>query len=122
MDCKFDFSVTDIGLQVYSIDSTSLPHSLLFVSTPPLILAAWARIRGETLSLGELGGLALGLAGALVIAAGHMLHAHSEHEVTLGGDAAAFLAAVGFVIYLSLGRHLRGGYLGQAGHCGSKSG
>lgn len=95
------------ALWVYSLDATSLPHSLLFVSCEPLVLALLAWLRGARLSRGEVGGTALGFCGAAVIAAGHVSHAHGERQVSAVGDLAAFLACVAFVAYLSAGQHLR---------------
>eukprot|EP00897_Mesotaenium_endlicherianum_P004448 jgi/Mesen1/4030/ME000212S03055 len=95
------------GLWVYSLDTTSLPHSLLFVTTPPLIFVALALCGGEKLASGEIGGTLLGAAGTAIMVLGHATGGHSEHDVSVVGDVAAFLAAASFVGYLSAGRRLR---------------
>ena len=93
-------------LQVWSIEYTSLAHSLLFVSTPPIVLAVLACLQGQPLSREELYGVSLGMGGVVVIAAGSRVE--HDNDVTLLGDLAAFAAAVAFVVYISAGRHLRG--------------
>lgn len=94
------------GLWVWSLDHTSLAHSLLFVSTPPIVLAVLACLQGQPLSRGELSGVALGMGGVLVIAAGSRVE--NDNDVTLLGDLVAFAAAIAFVVYISAGQHLRG--------------
>lgn len=93
-------------LQVWSLSHTSLAHSLLFVSTPPIVLAVMGWLQGQPLSRGELSGVAIGMGGAVVIAAGSRVE--NDNEVTLVGDLSAVAAAVAFVVYISAGRHLRG--------------
>jgi len=95
-------------LQVWSLSHTSLAHSLLFVSTPPIVLAVLACLQGQPLSGGELSGVALGMGGVLVIAADSRVE--NDNEVSLWGDLGAFAAAIAFVVYISAGRHLRGIY------------
>lgn len=94
------------GLWVWSLSHTSLAHSLLFVSTPPIVLAVMGWLQGQPLSRGELSGVAIGMGGAVVIAAGSRVE--NDNEVTLVGDLSAVAAAVAFVVYISAGRHLRG--------------
>jgi drug/metabolite transporter (DMT)-like permease len=55
------------GLWVSSVQTTSLPHALLFVSATPVVLAAVALARRVPLSRGELGGTAAAMLGALVL-------------------------------------------------------
>ena len=88
------------------MDHTSLPHSLLFVSTPPVVIALLAFCQGKPLSRGELIGVALGLGGMVIIVGGS--HLENDNDVTLLGDLAAFAASVAFVVYISAGQHLRG--------------
>lgn len=92
------------GFWVFSLTATSLPHSLLFVSTPPLILGCYSMLQGTRLSRGELGGLLLGAAGVALVAAS----ATSESEVTFAGDMAAFGAALAFAVYVTVAKELRG--------------
>lgn len=56
------------GLWVYSVQATSLTHSLLFVSATPLFLAGGTCLLGRPISAGELGGTAVGLAGGVLLA------------------------------------------------------
>ncbi|EFJ09041.1 hypothetical protein SELMODRAFT_428527 [Selaginella moellendorffii] len=93
------------GLWVWSLLHTSLPHSLLLVSIPPIILAVVSWLRCQPLSLGETFGIITGLLGVVIIAA--MSRVENDAEVTLVGDCAAFLAACAFVIYMVSGSHLR---------------
>jgi drug/metabolite transporter (DMT)-like permease len=55
------------GLWVSSVQSTSLPHALLFVSATPVVLAGAALARRVPLSRGELAGTACAMLGALVL-------------------------------------------------------
>lgn len=95
-----------LQFQVWSVYYTSLAHSLLFVSTPPIVVAVLSYLQGQPLLRGEVNGVALGMGGALIIAAGSRVE--KDNEVTLLGDLAAFAAAIAFVVYISAGRHLRG--------------
>ena len=94
-------------LQVYSIDHTSLPHSLLFVCTPPLMFALIQWIQGQHLSQGRMWSLTTGVVGTFIVASASRLEGQAN-EVHFVGDLTAFLAAVSFVVYLSAGKHLRG--------------
>ncbi|KAL3678977.1 hypothetical protein R1sor_021933 [Riccia sorocarpa] len=94
------------GLWIWSLQNTSLPHSLLLVSMPPVIVAALHYLQGDPLSRGEINGVALGVGGAVLMAAGSKVE--KDVEVTLLGDLAAFVAAVAFVAYISVGKYLRG--------------
>lgn len=53
------------GLWVWSLEHTSLPHSLLLVATAPIILTAVALLLRQPISQGEVGGAALAIAGGL---------------------------------------------------------
>ncbi|KAL2614195.1 hypothetical protein R1flu_025887 [Riccia fluitans] len=94
------------GLWIWSLQYTSLPHSLLLVSMPPVIVAAIDYLQGEQLSRGESIGVALGVGGAIVMAAGSKID--NDVEVTLLGDLASFLCAVAFAAYITAGKFLRG--------------
>jgi drug/metabolite transporter (DMT)-like permease len=93
------------GLWVYSIKATTLQHSLLFVSCAPLLLAGGALALRHPISRGEVGGAALGAAGAAVLAAGAA--AGAARGATLRGDAAALAAAAAVIPYLLVGHRLR---------------
>lgn len=113
------FLAVHFGAWVWSIDHTSLTHSLLWVTSHPVILAAgawavWLAWRAGTTARWlprqparpsglETAGAAVGFAGGTIMVVG----ADSEGGVTLVGDAAAFLGALGMVVYLLIGRHLR---------------
>lgn len=88
---------------VSSLKHTSLTHSLLFVCSTPLLLAAITFIRGLSISIGEISGTLLGFVGTLVLASS----ASSEKEVTLLGDAFALTASAAFIPYLLIGKYLR---------------
>ncbi|XP_024529647.1 uncharacterized protein LOC9633549 isoform X2 [Selaginella moellendorffii] len=92
-------------IQVWSLDHTSLPHSLLFVSMPPLIIAVLSWLRCKPLSKGENAGVFLGFAGVLIIA--FASKSDGDKGITFLGDLMAFLAAVAFVGYMFAGNNLR---------------
>ncbi|GAQ89124.1 hypothetical protein KFL_004890070 [Klebsormidium nitens] len=91
------------GTWVYSIDHTSLPHSLLLVCSSPLVLAVAYCLTCRPISWGEIGGVALGTGGAALLA----LSAKSDRDVTVQGDVAAVLAAAAFCGYITCGKSLR---------------
>ncbi|XP_024544748.1 uncharacterized protein LOC9644301 [Selaginella moellendorffii] len=93
------------ALWVWSLDHTSLPHSLLFVSMPPLIIAVLSWLRCKPLSKGENAGVFLGFAGVLIIA--FASKSDGDKGITFLGDLMAFLAAVAFVAYMFAGNNLR---------------
>lgn len=93
-------------MQVWSLDHTSLPHSLLLVCMPPVILAAVRWMQCQRLSKGELGGVGLSVIGLLLVTSAS--HVELDREVTALGDAVAFLAAVAFALHLSAGHYVRG--------------
>ena len=97
------FLATHFGSWVWSLDNTSLVHSLLFVNTHPLIVVALMPMMGEVVRMGHLEGVIIGLAGALVA----LMDLGDGGEVTLMGDFAAFLGAVTIVGYILVGRELR---------------
>jgi drug/metabolite transporter (DMT)-like permease len=66
------------GLWVLAVETTSLTHSLLFVSSAPLFLAGGAWLLRQPISRGELTGTALGLLGAVLLATAA---AHTDKEV-----------------------------------------
>ena len=97
------FLAIHFGSWVWSLDNTSLVHSLLFVNTHPLIVVALMPIMGEVVRRGHLEGVIIGFAGALVA----LMDLGDGGEVTLMGDLAAFLGAVTIVGYILVGRELR---------------
>ena len=92
------------GCWVWSVEHTSLTHSLLFVSATPLLLALGTWLLRKPISAGELAGTLVGLTGAVLLATAA---ASSDAEVTLAGDGAALAASLMFIVYLLVGRNLR---------------
>jgi drug/metabolite transporter (DMT)-like permease len=86
------------------LPSPGLPHSLLLVSSSPVILTVAYCLACRPLSLGEIAGVALGSCGAALLA----LSSKSDQEVTALGDGAAFLAAAAFCVYITCGKSLQG--------------
>ena len=97
------FLAIHFGAWVWSLDHTSLIHSLLFVSMHPLVLVLLMPVIGTAVRRGHVTGVLLGITGAL-LSMGDM---EAGGEVTALGDAAAFVGAVTVVGYLLAGRHLR---------------
>jgi len=91
------------GAWVWSLDHTSLVHSLLFVSIHPLVLVLLMPVIGTAVRRGHVTGVLVGITGALL----SLGDVEAGGEVTVLGDAAAFLGAVTVVGYLLAGRHLR---------------
>ena len=97
------FLAVHFGSWVWSLDNTSLVHSLLFVNMHPLIVVALMPMMGEVVRRGHLEGVIVGIAGAMVA----LMDLGDGGEVTLMGDFAAFLGAVTIVGYILVGRELR---------------
>jgi drug/metabolite transporter (DMT)-like permease len=97
------FLAIHFGAWVWSLDHTSLVHSLLFVSIHPLVLVLLMPAIGLAVRRGHITGVMVGITGALL----SLGDVEPGGEVTVLGDAAAFLGAVTVVGYLLAGRHLR---------------
>ena len=97
------FLAIHFGAWVWSLDHTSLVHSLLFVSIHPLVLVLLMPVIGTAVRRGHVTGVLVGITGALM----SLGDVEAGGEVTVLGDAAAFLGAVTVVGYLLAGRHLR---------------
>ena len=97
------FLAIHFGAWVWSLDHTSLIHSLLFVSMHPLVLVLIMPVIGSAVRRGHLTGVMVGIVGALL----SLGDVEAGGGVTILGDAAAFLGAVTVVGYLLAGRHLR---------------
>lgn len=93
------------GAWVWSLQHTSLAHSLLLVSTTPIILVGVNLVQREPISGSEVAGSLLAVAGCAVLAGGAV--SGKEVEVSLAGDAAAFVAALAIVGHWQIGRQLR---------------
>lgn len=97
------FLALHFGSWIWSLDHTSLVHSLLFVTSHPLVVVAIMPIIGSQVSKKHVLGASVGFLGAAIA----LLEVDENSEVTLIGDAAAFFGAVTVVGYLMIGRHLR---------------
>lgn len=69
---------------VYSVQATSLTHSLLFVSATPLFLAGGTWLLRKPISAGELAGTGVGAVGAVLLATDA---ARSDGQVRRGAAA-----------------------------------
>ena len=100
------------GSWVASLDSTSLTHSLLFVTAHPIIIIVGMAILSlfyigfRSTSKLEVLGAAIGFFGAAITLLDQGSQ-QGDHTVTLWGDTLAFLGAVFVVGYLVSGRILR---------------
>lgn len=128
MICSGTFLGIHFSAWVYSIETTSLAHSLTWVSMGPIIIS-WGQwilyICGITCcsifgtvnrpsTWAETSGAIVGLLGALMMlrdvtkfAPSSTAQASLQHEPTLKGDLAAFLGAFAVSIYLVIGRSCR---------------
>ncbi len=87
-----------------SLEHTSVTSSVVLVTTSPLLIAAVSYLAYRERVTAQLaGGIALGLAGSLVIAVGD--RAAGERE--LFGDLLALVGAVGAAAYFLIGRRVR---------------
>ena len=91
------------GTWVTSLDHTSLAHSLLFVTSHPIIIVIGTAILVRKPHRLETTGAIIGLIGAGIT----LLDANDSGEVTLWGDFLAFAGAVTVVGYIVAGRILR---------------
>ena len=91
------------GTWVWSLDHTSLTHSLLFVTAHPLVIVVGATLLGHRVARRSIAGAAIGFLGAAVTLVG----GSGDGQVTMIGDLAAFVGAVAIVGYLIAGRELR---------------
>ena len=91
------------GTWVTSLDHTSLAHSLLFVTSHPIIIVAGTALLVRRPHRLETAGALVGLLGAGIT----LLDAKNSGEVTLWGDFLAFLGAITVVGYIVAGRILR---------------
>jgi len=97
------FLAMHFGCWVWSLDHTSLVHSLLFVNTHPLVVVTLMPLVGSVARRGHVLGVIIGFTGAAIT----LLDVGGGGQVSLVGDAAAFVGAVTVVGYLLAGRHLR---------------
>ena len=97
------------ALWVIGLQNTSLPRSLLLVCSTPLIISLGALACGFPVSLGELAGSALGVAGAALLAADPSRDASASvgPAPSWAGDVVSFGAAAAIVPYMLVGRESR---------------
>ena len=91
------------GTWVTSLDHTSLAHSLLFVTSHPIIIVIGTAIFVRKPRKLETIGALVGLVGAGIT----LLDAKNSGDVTLWGDFLAFAGAITVVGYIVAGRILR---------------
>mgnify|MGYP002836114264 FL=1 len=91
------------GTWVTSLDHTSLAHSLLFVTSHPIIIVIGTAIFVRKPHSLETAGALVGLVGAGIT----LLDAKDSGDVTLWGDFLAFTGAITVVGYIVAGRVLR---------------
>ena len=91
------------GTWVSSLDHTSLAHSLLFVTSHPIIIVIGTAILVRKPHKLETTGALVGLLGAGIT----LLDASNDGDVTLWGDMLAFAGAITVVGYIVAGRILR---------------
>ncbi len=91
------------GTWVSSLDHTSLAHSLLFVTSHPIIIVIGTALLVRKPHKLETMGAIIGMLGAGIT----LLDASSDGEVTLWGDMLAFAGAITVVGYIVAGRILR---------------
>ena len=91
------------GTWVTSLDHTSLAHSLLFVTSHPIIIVIGTAIFVRKPHSLETAGALVGLIGAGIT----LLDAKDSGDVTLWGDFLAFAGAITVVGYIVAGRILR---------------
>lgn len=91
------------GTWVTSLDHTSLAHSLLFVTSHPIIIVAGTALLVRRPHRLETIGALVGLLGAGIT----LLDAGNDGEVTVWGDMLAFAGAITVVGYIVAGRILR---------------
>ena len=98
--CCFSSS---FGTWITSLDHTSLAHSLLFVTSHPIIIVIGTAIFVRKPRKLETIGALVGLIGASIT----LLDAKDSGDVTLWGDFLAFAGAITVVGYIVAGRILR---------------
>ena len=91
------------GSWVWSLDHTTLPRSLLFVTSHPLVIVVGLWFIKKPVDSKSTIGVLIGFCGAAVI----ILGVESEGNASIEGDIAAFIGAITVVGYLTAGRILR---------------
>ena len=122
------------GFWLVGVATTTLLHSLIFVSAAPLLIALWTWARRLPISWGEAAGTLVGACGAALLAADATSAAPAPNpgspaappiSASLSGDAASLLGAAAMVVYLFIGAGLRqwcGGSRRREGGSGESKG
>ena len=92
-----------MGAWVWSLDNTSLTHSLLFVTIHPLIIVFGALLLRKYVPKQQVFGASIGFIGGGIT----LLGISAESDVTLLGDIAAIIGSIAVVGYFLAGRKLR---------------
>lgn len=92
-----------MGAWVWSLDNTSLSHSLLLVTIHPLLLVTGALLLRRFVPRKQIAGAIVGFTGASIT----LIGISSEVDATLIGDIAAIFGAVAILGYLIAGSKLR---------------
>ncbi|MEK9730312.1 MAG: DMT family transporter [Candidatus Poseidoniales archaeon] len=106
------FLAAHFGTWVASLDETSLTHSLLFVTSHPIIIVVGMIFLSKGIESidfprrNEIIGAFIGFAGA-ALTLSSMGKQQGDHTVTLYGDALAFAGGIFVVGYIICGRILR---------------
>ena len=97
------------GTWIASLDYTSVAASVVLVSTTPVFVAVAAYLLlGERTSILSFAGIALAIAGTVVIAGG----GPGVGNAAFFGNALALVGAVAMAVYVLIGRSLRTGGVG----------
>jgi drug/metabolite transporter (DMT)-like permease len=97
------------GTWIASLDYTSVAASVVLVSTTPVFVAVAAYLLlGERTSILSFAGIALAIAGTVVIAGG----GRGAADAAFFGNALALVGAVTMAVYVLIGRSLRTGGVG----------
>lgn len=98
------FFCVDLVVWAVSLRYTSIASAALFVSTQPLFVVAFAAlILRERLTRAAIGGVAIAIAGIVVVGASDLRFSGSA----IAGDLLAMLAALAETFYIIVGRHVR---------------
>lgn len=89
----------DFCLWAWSLQLTSMAHSLLFLCTPPVLLVPISFIMKEKVNKFEIIGVAIGVVGLVLI----VLDTDGSNS-TWYGDLMAFGAAICITLYMLIGR------------------
>jgi|TARA_B110000263_G_scaffold52091_1_gene43598 drug/metabolite transporter (DMT)-like permease len=97
------FLALHFGSWVWSLDNTTLVHSLLFVTMHPIIVVLLMPVLGSSANKIHIAGAFVGVLGAIIT----LGDVKSSGEVSISGDIAAFCGAITVVGYIFIGRYLR---------------